>query len=302
MPETMRRELPATPWMNRCAVMGIVNVTPDSFSSDGLAVLAQAADDRGLLERAVAQAADFIEHGAEILDIGGESTRPGAAPVPAAEEMDRVVPVVEAVAKHFPDTLISVDTYKASVARAALDGGAHIINDVWAGRADEDMLPLMAESGVPVVLMHNKARWGAATQDAKLGGSYDAPQYGDFMQDILREMREMAKSAEDAGVPSDLIILDPGVGFGKTLDQNLTLIRDLGAIRKLGYPVLLGPSRKSFIGKVLDVEPGGRVMGTAASVSVGVAQGADIVRVHDVRAMAEVVRMTEAILNSGKQA
>ncbi|RVU34164.1 dihydropteroate synthase [Hwanghaeella grinnelliae] len=302
MPETKHRELPATPWMNRCAVMGIVNVTPDSFSSDGLAGSAQASSDRGLVDRAVAQAADFIEHGAEILDIGGESTRPGAAPVPADEELDRVVPVVEAIAKRFPATLISVDTYKAAVARAALDGGAHIINDVWAGRADEDMLPLMAESGVPVVLMHNKARWGVATQDAKLGGSYDAPLYGDFMQDILHEMQAMAKTAEDAGVPRDLIILDPGVGFGKTLDQNLTLIRDLGAIRKLGYPVLLGPSRKSFIGKVLDVEPGGRLMGTAASVSVGVAQGADIVRVHDVRAMTEVVRMTEAILSSGQEA
>jgi len=302
MPENLCGDLPTIPWKDRCAVMGIVNVTPDSFSSDGLAATPQGAEDGGLIERALSQAADFVEHGADILDIGGESTRPGAAPVPAGEELDRVVPVVEAIAARFPDTLISVDTYKSSVARAALDAGAHIINDVWAGRADEDMLPLAAGRGVPIVLMHNRARWGAASQDPKLGGSYEAPRYDDFMQDILREMRAMAASAEKAGVARERIVLDPGIGFGKTLDQNLTLIRQVGAMRELGYPVLLGPSRKSFIGKVLDVEPGERLMGTAASVAVGVMQGADIVRVHDVQAMAQIVRMTEAIMNSGQGA
>lgn len=302
MPENLCRDLPTIPWKDRCAVMGIVNVTPDSFSSDGLAAAPQGAEDGGLIERALSQAANFVEHGADILDIGGESTRPGAAPVPAGEELDRVVPVVEAIAARFRDTLISVDTYKSSVARAALDAGAHIINDVWAGRADEDMLPLAAGRGVPIVLMHNRARWGVASQDPKLGGSYEAPRYDDFMQDILRELRAMAASAEKAGVARERIVLDPGIGFGKTLDQNLTLIRQVGAMRELGYPVLLGPSRKSFIGKVLDVEPGERLMGTAASVAVGVMQGADIIRVHDVQAMAQIVRMTEAIMNSGQGA
>ncbi|WP_425405267.1 dihydropteroate synthase [Hwanghaeella sp.] len=300
MQETKRKPLPALPWKDRCAIMGIVNVTPDSFSSDGLADMPEAARDDGLVARAVAQAASFIDSGADILDIGGESTRPGAAPVPAGEEMDRVVPVVEAIAERFPDTLISVDTYKSTVARAVLDAGAHIINDVWAGQADPDMMSVVESYGVPYVLMHNRARWGAASQDARIGGSYEAPQYNNFLEDILREMSAMAKTALDAGIPAELIVLDPGVGFGKTLDQNLTLIRRLGAIRELGYPVLLGPSRKSFIGKVLDVEPGERLMGTAASVAVGVTQGADIVRVHDVRAMTEVVRMTEAILRSGE--
>lgn len=298
---TTRGEVPAMPWNDRCAVMGIVNVTPDSFSSDGLAGSAQAAQDPGLVGRAVEQAAGFLEQGADILDIGGESTRPGSAPVPVDEELVRVVPVVEAISKAFPKALISVDTYKAAVAEASLDAGAHIVNDVWAGEADAAMLPLVAARGVPVVLMHNRARWGAASQDAKIGGSYEAPRYENFMADILREMAAMADKALQAGVAKECIILDPGVGFGKTLDQNLTLIREIGAMRELGYPVLLGPSRKSFIGKVLDVEPGERLMGTAASIAVGVVQGADIVRVHDVRAMTEIVRMTEAILNSGRE-
>ncbi len=300
MPDKKRADMPALPWTDRCAVMGIVNVTPDSFSSDGLAVAPRGTDDQGLIDLALSQAASFVDHGADILDIGGESTRPGAAPVPAGEELDRVVPVVEAIAARFPSTLISVDTYKSTVARAALDAGAHIVNDVWAGRADEDMLPLAAKRGVPIILMHNRARWGAASQDPKLGGSYEAPQYDDFMQDILAEMRAMAMAAEKAGVARECIVLDPGIGFGKTLDQNLTLIRQVGPMRDLGYPILLGPSRKSFIGKVLDVEPGDRLMGTAASVAVGVMQGADIVRVHDVQAMTQIVRMTEAILTSGR--
>lgn len=318
MPETTRRaqhhgvtdaarftqkttSVPA-PWKNRCAVMGIVNVTPDSFSSDGLSTMSEASKDKELVDKALAQAEGFIADGAEILDIGGESTRPGGAPVPAEEELDRVVPVVAAIAERFPDTMISVDTYKASVARASLDAGAHVINDVWAGQADEGMLPLAAEYGVPIVLMHNKARWGAASVDPRLGGSYEAPKYEDFMPDILREMSAMAEAARRAGVAREQIILDPGVGFGKTLDQNLMLIREIGAMRALGFPILLGPSRKSFIGKVLDVEPTERVMGTAASVAVGVVQGADIVRVHDVKAMSQIVRMTEAILKSGGNA
>lgn len=295
-----RNGLSILPWKDRCAIMGIVNVTPDSFSSDGLAANAAAADDRGLVEKALAQAADFIANGADILDIGGESTRPGSEPLPVGEEMDRVVPVVAAIAARFPETLISVDTYKAVVARGSLDAGAHIINDVWAGQADEAMLPLAAERDAPIMLMHNKARWGAASLDPKLGGSYEAPRYQDFMSDILREMKAMAQRAEKAGIVPERIILDPGIGFGKTVDQNLSLVREVPAMRALGYPVLLGPSRKSFIGKVLDVEPTDRVMGTAATIAVGVVMGADIVRVHDVRAMAQIVRMTEAIMASGK--
>lgn len=279
-------------WGQRCHVMGIVNVTPDSFSGDGVA------NDADVVKRALAQAASFLADGADILDIGGESTRPGAAVVGAREEMDRVLPVITAIAERHPEAVISIDSYKAEVAAAALDAGAHIINDVWGFKADPEMAPLAKERGVPVMLMHNRSKPGHADIDARLGGSYVAPDYKDFLPEVLAETRALAEAAEAAGVAHDQIVIDPGVGFGKTIAQNMALINHLDRFKALGYPVLLGSSRKSFIGRVLDTPPDERLEGTAATVALGVVRGADIVRVHDVRHMARIVRMTDAMLRA----
>lgn len=287
----------APPWRNRCAVMGILNVTPDSFSGDGVLGSFGSGDSvDGMVAAALRQAEAFVAAGADILDIGGESTRPGAEQVPASVEAARVQPVIAAVRKTFPAIPISIDTWKAEVARIAIAAGATIINDVWAGAADPDMRAVMAKSGLPCILMHNRSSWGAAQVEGRAGASYIAPQYQDFMPEILDELRGLADEAMVAGVRPENIILDPGVGFGKTVAQNLQLIRDLGQIRALGYPVLLGTSRKSFIGKVLDVGPDERLMGTAATIALGVAAGADFVRVHDVAEMVQIVRMSEAVL------
>lgn len=279
-------------WGRRCYVMGILNVTPDSFSGDGLA------DDADRVARAVAQARQFLADGADILDVGGESTRPGAALVAEQEELDRVVPVIEALVRELPQATISIDTYKAAVAEAALRHGAHVINDVWGFKADTDMAALAADRNAPVMLMHNRSKPGHAEIDRRLGGSYVAPDYQDFLAEVVEETAALARNAEANGVARDQIVLDPGVGFGKTIDQNMALINHLDAFKKLGYPILLGSSRKSFIGRVLDVEPDQRVEGTAATVALGVARGADIVRVHDVKEMSRVVRMTDALIRA----
>ena len=277
------------PRADTCSVMGIVNVTPDSFSGDGLGAHADP------VEAALRQATDFLAAGATILDIGGESTRPGSEPLAAEEEMNRVLPVVEAIAARFPDALISVDTYKADVAREAAARGARMLNDVWAGTADPAMLPLAAETGLPIVLMHNRAQWGRAAHDPRHGGAYDAAEYGDFVEDLLRDLTEIVERALAAGVSPGNIVLDPGIGFGKTVDQNLAIIRETPRLRDLGYPVLLGPSRKNFIGKVLEAEKADRLVGTAATVAIGAYLGADIVRVHDVREMVQTVKMVHAL-------
>jgi dihydropteroate synthase len=279
-------------WGARTYVMGIVNVTPDSFSGDGLRV-----DDAGTIERALAQAVDFMESGADILDVGGESTRPGATPLSADDEKRRVLPVIEAIAGTLPEAVVSVDTFKADVAAAALESGAHIVNDVWGLRADPEIGPLAAARGAPVILMHNRSRPSAVIVD-RLGGSYLGPDYDDFLEDVASEMHGLAQGALAAGIPRDQIILDPGVGFGKTVAQNMTLINRLDRFKALGYPVLSGPSRKSFIGRVLDLPVEERLEGTAAAVALSIVRGADIVRVHDARAMARVVRMTDALLHA----
>lgn len=279
-------------WGARTYVMGIVNVTPDSFSGDGLA-----ADAGGAADRALAQARDFVEAGADILDIGGESTRPGATALSVDEEKNRILPAIAAIAEALPDAIISVDTFKASVAAAALDAGAHIVNDVWGLRADPDLGPLAAARGAPVILMHNRSRPTGVVID-RLGGSYTGADYRHLLDDVTAELAGMAEDARAAGVPRDQIILDPGIGFGKTIEQNMALINHLDRIRALGYPVLSGPSRKSFIGRVLDLPVDERVEGTAATVALSIARGADIVRVHDVRAMARVAKMTDAILRT----
>ncbi|MFQ6059469.1 MAG: dihydropteroate synthase [Anaerolineae bacterium] len=273
-------------WGERTYVMGIINVTPDSFSGDGLA---------GDVEAAVAQAKRFVEEGADIVDVGGESTRPGAAPVPAEEELRRVIPVIEGIAGE-TEAVISIDTYKAQVAREALAAGAHMVNDVWGLRLDPDLAPLVAERGVPVVIMHNRSTPKAAAWVARLGGRYEGVEYRDLMADVIRELRQGIERALEAGIERERIIVDPGIGFGKTTEQNLVLLDRLAELKVLGCPILVGPSRKSFIGYTLDLPPDQRVEGTAATVALAIAHGADIVRVHDVREMVRVARMTDAVV------
>lgn len=277
-------------WGARTYVMGILNVTPDSFSGDGILAKGDS------VQAAVDQARQFLADGADILDVGGESTRPGSQPVNAAEEIERVVPVIEALAKEFPDALISIDTYKAKVAEAAVHAGAHILNDVWALRADPGLASTAAASGMPVILMHNRSNPASVEVREQLGNAYLGFAYENLMDDIKRELLASVDLAVKAGVEETRIILDPGIGFGKTREHNLELIDRLGGIRSLGYPVLLGPSRKSFIGFTLDLPPDQRIEGTAATVAIGIARGADIIRVHDVREMARVARMTDAIV------
>ena len=275
-------------WGTRCYVMGILNLSPDSFSGDGLA------DAQG----AVAQALRFADAGADIIDIGGESTRPAARPLDAAAEAARVVPVIAAVRAALPNMPLSVDTYRAPVAQAALDAGADIVNDVWGLRADADIAALAAALGAPVILMHNRTRPGYADIDRRLGGQYIGAHYDDLLGEVYDELAGLAAGAMAAGIEADQIVLDPGLGFGKSLDQNLALMNHLGHFKSLGYPVLVGPSRKSFIGRTLDVPVEDRLAGTAAAIAVSIVRGADIVRVHDVAEMAQVARMTDAILRA----
>ena len=282
-------------WGSRTYVMGILNVTPDSFSGDGILALSGAA---GEVEAAVEQARDFLANGADILDVGGESTRPGSQPVNANDEIERVLPVIDAIAKEFPDALISIDTYKAKVAEAAFRAGAHILNDVWALRADPELASVAAAFRVPVILMHNRSNPASVEVRQQLGNAYIGSTYEDLMEDVKRELLVSVELAVKAGIEEARIILDPGIGFGKTREHNLELINRLDEIRALGYPVLLGPSRKSFIGFTLDLPADQRVEGTAATVAVGITRGADMIRVHDVKEMARVAKMTDAIVRS----
>ncbi len=282
-------------WGERTYIMGIINVTPDSFSGDGL--LGRSTD---WVEAAVRQGVEFVQAGADILDVGGESTRPGATPITATEEIRRVVPVIRAL-REVTEVPISIDTYKAEVAAAALDAGADIINDVWGFRMDPEMAPLAARREAPVILMHNRSRPQNAALEQRLGGRYVGIAYRELIEDIKEELLASVAIAHSAGIPDDHIILDPGIGFGKTVEQNLELIDRLNELATLGYPLLVGPSRKSFIGYTLDLPPDQRIEGTAAAVAICIDRGADIVRVHDVLYMTRVARMTDAIVRrSGK--
>jgi dihydropteroate synthase len=231
----------------------------------------------------------------DILDVGGESTRPGASQVSGQEEMERVIPVITALADQF-ETLISIDTYKAEVAREAVRAGASVINDVWGLMVDPALGEVVQTVGAPVILMHNRSNPSNAAIREKLGGRYVGVKYENLLEDVKKELLDSVALAHQAGIPDESIILDPGIGFGKTVEQNLELVNRLEEIRELGYPVLLGPSRKSFIGYTLDLPPDDRVEGTAAAISVGITRGADIVRVHDVVEMVRIARMTDAIV------
>ncbi len=282
-------------WGKRTYLMGILNITPDSFSGDGLLGNQMEAEKSQLVKTALNIAQEFIAVGVDIIDIGGESTRPGSAPITLDEEKSRVIPIIQALSRDL-DVLISVDTYKADVAQIALESGAHIVNDVWGLHADPALAEVVARFKVPIILMHNRSSWVHAEVKERLGGHYIDMPYEDLIEDIKRELMESVDTARAAGIPDELIILDPGVGFGKTVEQNLELVNKLDEIRKLGFPVLLGVSRKSFIGYTLDLPPEQRLEGTAAATTVGIVRGADIIRVHDVSAMARVARMTDAIV------
>ena len=261
----------------KTCIMGILNVTPDSFSDSGLYL-----DKAQAINRAVRMA----EEGADIIDIGGESTRPGSEPLAIEEELRRIIPVIEALSKEI-DIPLSVDTYKSGVARRALDAGASMVNDISGLRFDPGMPKVVSEYRVPVVIMHIKG----APKDMQKNPVYQA-----LMPEVMDTLREGIRSAMESGVSEDKIIVDPGIGFGKTSEHNLEIIHNLRELTFLEKPVLIGPSRKAFIGKVLgDVPPGERLEGTAAAVAVSIMNGANIIRVHDVKEMAKVAKIADAI-------
>jgi len=252
-------------------IMGILNVTPDSFSDGGRYVDP---------EQAVRHALQMVQEGADLIDIGGESTRPGFEPVSAEEELCRVIPVIEALHRAAPHIPISVDTYKAEVARKAIEAGAHIMNDIWGGKKDPDMLDAAAELGCPIILMHNRKDMN----------------YSDFATDVVQDLKESVELALKAGVDRKQIILDPGVGFAKNGPENLQIMTQLDRLVDIGYPVLLATSRKKFIRTVMDLPVNDIVEGTAATVAFGIAQGCQIVRVHDVKQIKRTVTMCDAML------
>jgi dihydropteroate synthase len=260
----------------RVHVMGVLNVTPDSFSDGGAFLDRSAAVDHALA---------MVEEGADIIDVGGESTRPGAEDVPVNIELERVIPVVEAVAGA-TEVAVSIDTTKAAVAKAALEAGAVIVNDISALRFDPAMPGVVESSGAGLILMHMQGR--PRTMQAN-------PTYADVVEDVAAELRKWAGQAEQAGIKRERIVVDPGIGFGKTRQHNLLLLKHLDRLTALGFPVLVGASRKSFIGSTLDLPVDERLEGTAAVTAWTVARGAAIVRVHDVREMVRIVRMVEAI-------
>lgn len=256
---------------NRCYIMGILNVTPDSFSDGGKF---------NNMDSALKHAEEMIRDGADIIDIGGESTRPGHQVISDEEEIARVTPVIEAVKRNF-DIPVSIDTYKSAVAEAALQAGADLVNDIWGFRHDERVAQVTAEYGAACCLMHNRHE----------------PVYNDFLQDVADDMKECLRIAKNAGIPDDKIILDPGVGFGKTFEHNLMITNHFDVLLRLGYPVLLGISRKSMIGLALDLPVDERVEGTLATSVIGVMKGCSFVRVHDIKENRRAIQMTEAILS-----
>jgi len=270
-------------WGERTYVMGIINLSPDSFSGDGITDL----------EAAMAQARRFVSEGADILDIGGESTRPGSAPVSIDDEIKRVVPVIERLVSEVPIPL-SIDTYKSEVACRALEAGAAMINDQWGLKRDQRLAELAAKRGIPLILMSNQRDKGGYD----VGVRRDTAYYEDVMTEVISSLRKSLELALRMGMPRENIILDPGIGFGKTWQQELEIIRRLEELKELGRPILIGPSRKSFIKMVLDLPVDERLEGTAAAIAIGIAKGADMVRVHDVQQMVRVCRMSDAIVRS----
>ncbi|MBD5527647.1 MAG: dihydropteroate synthase [Lachnospiraceae bacterium] len=266
---------------NETYVMGILNVTPDSFSDGGK---------WDSMDRALRHVEEMLEEGMDILDIGGESTRPGQDySMPAQEELERVLPYIEAVKARF-DVPISLDTYKSQVAEAGIAAGVDLINDIWGLKWDPEMARVIAERGVACCLMHNRRETGAE------GNRYG---YGDFLEDVKADLARSAGLAREAGIAGERIILDPGVGFAKSYEQNLEILHHLEYLRALGYPILLGTSRKSVVGLTLDLPVTERLEGTLATTVLGVLKGCAFVRVHDVKENARAIRMTRAIMRAG---
>ncbi|MFE4708934.1 dihydropteroate synthase [Peribacillus simplex] len=261
-------------YSNKTLIMGILNVTPDSFSDGGK---------YNRIDAALKHAERMVNDGADILDVGGESTRPNYERISDEEEIERVAPIIEAINRNI-EVPISVDTYKSRVAEAAVKAGAHILNDIWGGKADSLMSKVAAEYKVPIILMHNR----------------DNMSYGHFVRDVLQDLFESIMLVKDAGVKDENIILDPGIGFAKDLKLNLEMMRNLDKLVSLGYPVLLATSRKSMIGHVLDLPPDERMEGTAATICHGIQQGCQMVRVHDVKEMARTAKMMDALLGKGE--
>ena len=287
LPEDFDEGLPGRPepfgvgrrqfvWGQRTFVMGILNVTPDSFSGDGLLAAVEA----NPVTAAVAAAREMVAAGADLLDVGGESTRPGHDEVSAADEIARVVPVIRAIRDALPDVPISVDTTKPAVAESAIEAGAGLVNDVWGVAPDDSLARVAAANDVPIVLMHNRAE----------------PRYTNLVAEVLADLEAGIERTVAAGVPWERIIVDPGIGFGKSATHNLAILRDLGKLRLLGRPILLGTSRKSTLGKVLDLPAEQRLEATLATTALGVAAGVDIVRVHDVEPNVRAARMSDAIV------
>lgn len=251
-------------------VMGILNVTPDSFSDGGKF---------NTIDAAVEQAKKMVADGAKIIDVGGESTRPGYTRISDEEEIERIKPVIEELVKEVP-AIISVDTYKSAVAEAAIQAGAHMINDIWGGKADPEIVKVAAKHNVPIILMHNR----------------DNTEYGDYFADFMRDMQESIEVALTAGVPAKHVFVDPGIGFVKNLQQSMETMQRLDELVALGYPVLLATSRKRLIGAVLDLSVEERVEGTAATCAFGVMKGCAMMRVHDVKEVARTVKMMDALV------
>tara|TARA_Y100001970_G_scaffold132388_1_gene163332 strand:- start:1693 stop:2478 length:786 start_codon:yes stop_codon:yes gene_type:complete len=260
--------------------MGILNVTPDSFSDGGMFTRPNIAVDHAF---------KMIDDGADIIDIGGESTRPGSMPVSEDEECKRILPVIESIKKINSNIDISVDTYKASVAKKAIEAGANIVNDISGLTFDQNMLPLLSGKDIPVIIMHINGKPKTMQKN---------PTYCNLIEDIRSFLKHQSLVAEEAGIKKNHIILDPGIGFGKSFDHNFILLRRLDEICSLGYPVMIGPSRKAFIGDALDLPPSDRMEGTLATIVAGIMNGAKIVRVHDVKEVKRVVKITEKIIAS----
>jgi dihydropteroate synthase len=269
-------------WGEQTYLVGILNVTPDSFSGDGLLADAPPGSEPAIA-RAVAAARAMLEAGADILDIGGESTRPGHSEVSGSDEIARVEPVIRAIRAALPDAVLSVDTTKVEVAEVALDAGADMLNDVWGVGQDDRRVRLAAERSCPIILMHNRAE----------------PVYRDLMAELIADLARAIDRAVVAGCRLDRLIVDPGFGFGKTPEHNLEVLRRLSELHVLGRPILLGTSRKSTLGRVLDLPPEERLEATLATSAIAVAAGVDLIRVHDVQANLRVTRMSDAIFRAG---
>lgn len=260
-------------YRNKTLIMGILNITPDSFSDGGKYTQT---------ESAIKRAAQMVADGADLIDIGGESTRPGYTRISDEEEIERVVPIIEAITRNV-DVPVSVDTYKSKVAKQALEAGAHIINDIWGIKADPEMAKVAAKYDVPIILQHNRKE----------------PNYEFFIRDVYNDLYKSVGLARIAGVKPENIILDPGIGFAKSQEQNLEIMRNLDTMISLGYPVLIGTSRKGFIGNVLDLPVSERLEGTGATVCYGIQKGCQLIRVHDVKEMARMAKMMDALMGKG---